>query len=87
MSDSVREQHRELVSRHTDGLAVGDDEDLFDRGYVNSLFVVQLVAWAERELDVRLPLNDLVLDDLRTIGSIDEVLRKSLAEEDAWTSA
>jgi methoxymalonate biosynthesis acyl carrier protein len=87
MAESVREQIRELVRRHTDGVAVGDDEDLFDSGYVNSLFVVQLVAWVEREFDVRLPLQSLVLDDLRTVAAIAGVVEDSLAKDATWTSA
>ena len=87
MPDSVREKVRALVVRHTDGVAVGDDEDLFDHGYVNSLFVVQLVTWVEQEFDLRLPLDDLVLGDLRTIASITTVVEENLAKEDTWTSA
>jgi methoxymalonate biosynthesis acyl carrier protein len=86
MTESVREKVREVVLRHTDGLPIGDDEDLFDGGYVNSLFVVQLVAWIEREYDLRLPLNELVLDDLRTIAAITGVIGTNLAGEETWTS-
>jgi acyl carrier protein len=87
MAESVREKIREVVARHTDGVAVDDDEDLFDSGYVNSLFVVQLVTWIEQEFDLRLPLNDLVLDDLRTIASIASTVEANLAKEETWTSA
>jgi methoxymalonate biosynthesis acyl carrier protein len=87
MPESVREKIRALITRHTDGVSVGDDEDLFDGGYVNSLFVVQLVAWVEREFDLRLPLHELVLGDLRTIGSITTVIEQNLAKEGTWTSA
>ncbi|MFC7549671.1 acyl carrier protein [Plantactinospora sp. GCM10030261] len=86
MPESVREKVREVVLRHNDGVPVGDDEDLFDGGYVNSLFVVQLVAWIEREYDVRLALNELVLDDLRTITAIAGVIETSPAGEETWTS-
>jgi methoxymalonate biosynthesis acyl carrier protein len=87
MAKSVREKIREVVVRHTDGVPVEDDEDLFDSGHVNSLFVVQLVTWIEQEFDLRLPLNDLVLDDLRTIASIASTVEANLAEEETWTSA
>jgi acyl carrier protein len=87
MAEPVRDQVRQFVTRHTDGVPVEDDEDLFDGGHVNSLFVVQLVTWIEREFELTLPLNDLVLDDLRTIASIASVVAAKSAREQTWTSA
>lgn len=70
MSETTWSRTREFVARHTDGVAVEDDEDLFDSGYANSLFVVQLVMWIERTFDLTIARGDLVLDNFRTIAAI-----------------
>ncbi|ANZ40537.1 hypothetical protein BBK82_35565 [Lentzea guizhouensis] len=61
---------REFVFRHLDGVEIDDDEDLFDGGHANSLFVVQLVLWLERTFGIALSGRDLDIDNFRTIGSI-----------------
>ncbi|MEU4768080.1 acyl carrier protein [Actinosynnema sp. NPDC023794] len=69
---------REFVLGHLDGVLVDDDEDLFDGGHVNSLFIVQLVMWLERTLGVVVEGTDLDLDNFRTIETIaDFAARKS----------
>jgi methoxymalonate biosynthesis acyl carrier protein len=97
MTDNEIGQIRQFVSRHADGAALDDDQDLFDDGYVNSLFVVQLVMWIERTFDVQIERGDLDFVNFRTISAIASlVAHKGAAEvqpsgaaarEQSWTSA
>jgi methoxymalonate biosynthesis acyl carrier protein len=61
---------RTYLSGHLDGRAPDDDEDLYDNGYLNSLFAVQIVMWIEREYGLPVGGPDLVLDNFRSVASI-----------------
>jgi acyl carrier protein len=47
-----------------------DDEDIFASGYVNSLFVMQLIAWVEKEFSITLDDEDLDFDNFRSVNAI-----------------
>jgi methoxymalonate biosynthesis acyl carrier protein len=90
MGEQARAKVREFVSRHTDGVPVADDEDLFDSGYANSLFAVQLVMWIERTFDLTVERTDLVRANFRSVDAIVSFLdsRAFLHGKDAaWTSS
>lgn len=89
MNDAERESVREFVSRHVNGRKIGDGEDLFASGYVNSLFAVQLVMWIERTFDVPMEGTDLDFANIRSveaIGSFVDRKRAALAGGGGWTS-
>jgi acyl carrier protein len=97
MTENEIEQIRRFVSRHADGAVPDDDQDLFDDGYVNSLFVVQLVMWIERTFDLQLGRGDLDFAHFRTISTIASLVTHQGAAEAqpagaaargrSWTSA
>lgn len=77
MSDTKADIHR-FVSGHAGQADIAGDEDLFDSGLVNSLFIVQLVMWLERAFGITLAGADLNLENFRTIDAIAAfVARKS----------
>ncbi|GAA3971205.1 hypothetical protein GCM10023085_61750 [Actinomadura viridis] len=89
MTDAERETVRAFISRHVHDLKVGDDEDLFATGYVNSLFAVQLVMWIERTFDVPLEGTDLDFANIRSVSAIGAFVdrkREALAGGGGWTS-
>ncbi|MFC6879080.1 MULTISPECIES: acyl carrier protein [Actinomadura] len=89
MNDAERESVREFVSRHVNGRKIGDAEDLFASGYVNSLFAVQLVMWIERTFDMPMEGTDLDFANIRSveaIGAFVDRKRAALAGGGGWTS-
>jgi acyl carrier protein len=46
------------------------DTDLLDTGLLDSLLIVDLLLHIERELGRSLPMEDLELDDFRTLATI-----------------
>lgn len=89
MSDAYLELIRQFVQRNTDGLPIDDDEDIFDTGYANSLFAVQLVMWLERTFGLTVQRSELMRDQLRSVCAIAEFVRSRTAapEDVAWTSS
>jgi len=47
-----------------------EDEDIFELGFVNSLFAMQLVLFVEKEFNITIENEDLDLDNFRTIQAI-----------------
>jgi acyl carrier protein len=47
-----------------------DDTDLIEAGYIDSLALVELLFAIEREFSVSVPLDELEIDDFRTVESI-----------------
>lgn len=58
---------------------LGDDEDIFALGFVNSLFAMQLVMFLEKEFAVRVENKDLDLTNFRTVNSIADFIGQKLA--------
>jgi methoxymalonate biosynthesis acyl carrier protein len=87
MALSDRDDIRQFVLRHTDGVDVDDDEDLFDAGFANSLFTVQLVMWLERTFGRPVQLSVSSRDDFRSISSISAFVEGNRPPRDGNGSA
>lgn len=58
-----------------------DDDNLFESGIVNSLFAVQLMTFIERKFDIAVELDDLDMENFKSITATTEfVLRKSASQ-------
>ncbi|MEU6371382.1 acyl carrier protein [Streptomyces sp. NPDC046931] len=70
---------REFIIENISESTVGDDEDIFERGLVRSMFVMQLVLFVEQEFGVSITGEDLQFDNFRTVDRIDELVSRKLA--------
>ena len=52
------------------GVTVDADTPLFANGLIDSIRVLQLIAWTEHALGVRIPDRRIRMDHFRTIGHI-----------------
>lgn len=69
---------REFLARYVRNREIGDDEDVFALGVVNSLVAMQLIQFVEKEFGVTVEDEDLDLDNFRSIDRIDDfVARKT----------
>ncbi|MBY6263502.1 acyl carrier protein [Azospirillum sp. 412522] len=50
--------------------AVPVDEDIFESGFTNSLFAMQLVDFVERRFGVQVDAEDLQIDNFRTVARV-----------------
>ncbi len=58
---------------------LGDDEDIFALGFVNSLLAIQLVSFVEKEFVVTIEDEDLDLDNFRSLNAIDSLVARKTA--------
>lgn len=69
MSD-VKLRIKGFLSRFLRNHDFADDEDIFARGFVNSLLAMQLVSFVEKEFGVTIEDEDLDLQNFRTVDNI-----------------
>ena len=55
-----------------------DDNDMIDSGLLDSLALVSLIAGIEQEFQLELPLEDLDIDQFRSVEHIVQMLATSL---------
>ncbi len=66
----IRGKVREFVGRFVRGQQLGDGEDIFATGFVNSMFAMQLVQFVETTFGVTCESEDLELDNFRSIDAL-----------------
>jgi acyl carrier protein len=80
--DDIRERVRARIEPRLGGRVLSDSDDMFDLGYVNSLFALQLARFVEKEFGLRLGPEDMNFDNFRTVnGIIAMVCGKASAEQ------
>lgn len=67
---SVKPVIHAFVDRFFGDSTLEDDQDMFETGYVNSMFALQLVQFVEGEFGITVDSDDLELDNFRTVSSI-----------------
>ncbi|MEV6164508.1 acyl carrier protein [Streptomyces sp. NPDC052052] len=75
MSDDIRTPIREFISAKFPQISLADEEDIFALGFVNSLFAMELVMFVEKTFGVRVPNEELRLDNFRTLNAMAELVR------------
>jgi acyl carrier protein len=69
--DHIKDQTRAFLGQFVSSAHLGaDDEDLFARGLVNSLFAMQLIAWVEKAFAIRVEDQDLEIANFNSISAI-----------------
>jgi methoxymalonate biosynthesis acyl carrier protein len=66
----TKQQIRDFVSRFFRGHDLGDGEDMFATGFVNSMFAMQLVQFVETTFGITVESEDLEIDNFRSIDAI-----------------
>jgi len=70
MDDLKKAIRRALVSRFGVRVPVDDDTQLFSRGLIDSLNVVELVTFVEEELGRQIPPVDITIENFDSINRI-----------------
>lgn len=78
----IIEKSRSFLGQYIRNAAVGDDEDLFASGLVNSLFAMQLVLFIEKEFAVTVHNDDLDYENFKSINAIAGFVGRKLGA--AW---
>lgn len=78
-AEEIRAATRAFVARFVRGHQLGDDEDIFATGYVNSMFAMQLVQFVESTFGFAVESDDLELDNFRSLNAITALVQRKSA--------
>ena len=76
---NMKAKIREFLGRFIDESSVGDDDNIFETGLVNSLFALQLVSFIEQEFDISIENEELDIQHFKDINSIASLISKKLS--------
>jgi methoxymalonate biosynthesis acyl carrier protein len=65
----VKQAIRNFIQTSINIEALGDEENLFESGIVNSLFAVQLMTFIEREFGIEVGTDDLDMNNFKSIDA------------------
>ena len=65
--EGLRSEIRGFIASAFKGRLLGDEEDIFATGFVNSLFAMELVTFIEKTFDITVESEDLDLDNFRSV--------------------
>ncbi|WP_210589288.1 acyl carrier protein [Streptomyces sp. GESEQ-35] len=78
MSTDSRTRIAGYLSRFFPVQDLGDD-DIFELGFVSSVFAMQLVSFVEHEFGITVEEDDLELEYFRSIGALDALVTRKLS--------
>ncbi|GAA3986989.1 hypothetical protein GCM10022247_01640 [Allokutzneria multivorans] len=81
MSDNARAELRQFIVGKFPKIELADDQDIFALGFVNSLFAMELVMFIEKAFSVRIPNDELKLDNFRSIDAMTELIARQQSED------
>ena len=65
----MRETVRDFISSSIAIAQFGDDDNLFERGIVNSLFAVQLMTFVEKTFALDVGVDDLDIENFKSVNA------------------
>ena len=70
----IKEKIRDLIQKNlvmeNEGAELKDSDNIFEMGYVNSLFAMKLVTFVEDEFDVFIENDELNIENFSTVDKI-----------------
>lgn len=79
MTDNAGQQIRSFITARFPRAEFTDEADIFDLGFVNSLFAMELVMFIENTFQITIPNEELTLDNFRTVALMSALVQRHLA--------
>ena len=75
-TDEIRRKMQAFMAVHFKNHELQDDDDIFSLGFVNSLFAMQLVMFVEKEFQLKVHDDDLLIDNFRTVNAVVDLVQR-----------
>jgi methoxymalonate biosynthesis acyl carrier protein len=69
---------REFLGKFFNESEVGDEDNIFQQGLVNSLFAMQLVNFVEKEFEVSVENDELDIENFKSISAISKFINSKM---------
>ena len=79
MTDDTPTRIRSFITARFPRAELTDELDIFELGFVNSLFATELVMFIENTFQITVPNEELTLDNFRTVASMSALVQRQLA--------
>jgi len=76
--EEYKEKIREFLKKNKKIETLADDDDLFKRGFVHSIFALQLVNFLEKTFKIKFNNKDITENNFRSINKITETIMKTM---------
>ncbi|MDR1136241.1 MAG: phosphopantetheine-binding protein [Clostridiales Family XIII bacterium] len=70
MKDEIKNKVRGFLAKNKKIGELSDGDDLFEKGFVNSLFALQLIMFLEKEFKIKIPDKAINEDNFRSVDAI-----------------
>lgn len=81
----VKQKIRSFINQHLivfDEEAVFSDEDnIFEKGFVNSLLAMKLLNFVEQEFSIELDNDEIDISNFNSVNNIERTVNRKLAEK------
>jgi len=81
--NQVKETVRKFINASINVDSLGDDENLFESGVVNSLFAVELMTFVERQFGIEIGMDDLDIENFKSISATAAFVARKFAAKPA----
>ena len=78
-TNHVKETVRNFINNSINIDGLGDDENLFESGIVNSLFAVQLMTFVERSFGIEIGMEDLDVENFKSVSATAAFINRKCA--------
>ena len=78
MTDDARLKIRSFITGRFPRAQLTDDVDIFELGFLNSLFAMELVMFIENTFKITIPNEELTEDNFRTVASMSALVQRQV---------
>lgn len=72
----VQARVRDFIGGRYPDAQIGETDDIFQLGFINSLFAMELVMFIEKQFGITIPNDELRIDNFRTTRSMAELVER-----------
>lgn len=72
LNDTIRAFIQQNLTVFEDDVTFSDSDNIFEQGFVNSLFAIQLLNFVQREFDIVIENEDI---NIRNFSSVNNIVR------------
>lgn len=80
--NTIKTEITKFLKNYIKGIELDANEDIFELGYINSLFAMELIMFVESNFSITVENEDLEIDNFRTINSITDLVEKKIVVKD-----
>lgn len=80
MQDCTKIKVKKFIETHINGQTFDDESDIFQLGYVNSLFAMQLVNFVEKEFNIKVENEELNINNFNCVNNLIAYVNSKLGQ-------